>query len=251
MQRRPDGTTERWSYRDLWDRSVAVAQSLIACGLGQGRAGRRPHDQPGRVLARPCSAARWPAASRCRSARSPLRTNWTISSPNRPARCSCWSGTYSRRDFAQILRDLEPAIGTASPGGPASHRFPFLRRVAMVDSDIPMGAIEGWRSFLARGAKVPPEQVAARAAAVMPSDPGALFFSSGSTNKPKGILSAHRGVADPAVAHAATAGAGRRRPHLDGQRIFLVRQFCHGDRWNAFGRRHAGAPADVSTGSSA
>jgi fatty-acyl-CoA synthase len=29
----------------------------------------------------------------------------------------------------------------------------------------------------------------------MPSDPGALFFSSGSTNKPKAILSTHRGVA--------------------------------------------------------
>src|SRR5580704_7285464 len=36
VQRRPDGTTERWSYRDLWDRSVEVAQSLIACGLGKG-----------------------------------------------------------------------------------------------------------------------------------------------------------------------------------------------------------------------
>ena len=27
VQRRPDGTMERWSYRDLWDRSVEVASA--------------------------------------------------------------------------------------------------------------------------------------------------------------------------------------------------------------------------------
>jgi acyl-CoA synthetase (AMP-forming)/AMP-acid ligase II len=37
--------------------------------------------------------------------------------------------------------------------------------------------------------------VAARAATNTPADPGALFFSSGSTARPKGILSSHRGVA--------------------------------------------------------
>ena len=40
----------------------------------------------------------------------------------------------------------------------------------------------------------PRELVEAGAAAVEPSDAAVLFFSSGSTSKPKGILSAHRGV---------------------------------------------------------
>ncbi len=57
------------------------------------------------------------------------------------------------------------------------------------------GAIEAWDDFLATGADIADAQVAARAATVSPADPGALFFSSGSTNRPKGILSAHRGVA--------------------------------------------------------
>ena len=36
VQRRPDGTMERWSYRDLWDRSIDVAKALVASGLGKG-----------------------------------------------------------------------------------------------------------------------------------------------------------------------------------------------------------------------
>ncbi|MEY2925529.1 MAG: hypothetical protein RL367_6, partial [Pseudomonadota bacterium] len=26
---------ERWSYNDLWDRAMAVARSLVACGVGK------------------------------------------------------------------------------------------------------------------------------------------------------------------------------------------------------------------------
>jgi len=66
--------------------------------------------------------------------------------------------------------------------------------VALVDNDQGLGAIEGWSSFLARGAGVSAERIDATAASVCPSDTAVLFFSSGSTGKAKGILSAHRGV---------------------------------------------------------
>ena len=55
--------------------------------------------------------------------------------------------------------------------------------------------IDTWDDFLARGHDEPRELIDATAEAVRPSDAGVLFFSSGSTSKPKGILSAHRGVA--------------------------------------------------------
>lgn len=45
-----------------------------------------------------------------------------------------------------------------------------------------------------RGALTCATRRCARAAAIAPSDSGVLFFSSGSTSKPKGILSAHLGV---------------------------------------------------------
>jgi len=105
-----------------------------------------------------------------------------------------------KKDFAAVLTGLEPEIGKAAPGALRSVGFPFLRRLAAVggpppDTAGPDGAIETWAGFLARGHDVPRELVEATAAAVRPSDPAALFFSSGSTSRPKGILNAHRGVA--------------------------------------------------------
>jgi acyl-coenzyme A synthetase/AMP-(fatty) acid ligase len=57
------------------------------------------------------------------------------------------------------------------------------------------GAIETWSEFLAHGRALPPAIVEATAATVQPSDAGMLFFSSGTSDKPKGILNSHRAVA--------------------------------------------------------
>jgi fatty-acyl-CoA synthase len=193
VQRRPDGCLERWSYRDLSDRSVAVARALIAVGLGKG----------GRVGVLMTNRAEFLSAvfgtALAGGTAVPLST---FSTPHEledlVARSACSVLLLERqvlkKDFAQILCELEPAIGSAVSGGLLSLKFPFLRHLAMLDSDAAKGAIENWDAFLAHGAGVPEPQVAARAAAVMPADPGMVFFSSGSTNKPKGILSAHRGV---------------------------------------------------------
>jgi len=100
-----------------------------------------------------------------------------------------------KKDFAAMLRALEPEIGGAGPGRLASQKFPFLRRLAMVAEGPADGAIETWSAFLAHGNAVSPVLVEATAARVTPADAAVIFFSSGSTGKPKGILSAHRGVA--------------------------------------------------------
>ena len=98
-----------------------------------------------------------------------------------------------KKDFAEMLIGLEPRLADGGPSELASMRFPYLRHLAMIDADEAEGAIEGWSTFLARGHAIPPELVEASADAVAPSDPGLLFFSSGSTGRAKGILSAHRG----------------------------------------------------------
>ena len=185
---------ERWSYRDLWDRSVEVAKALVACGLGKGeRVGVLMTNRAEFLSAVFGSALAGGTSVPLSTFSTPHELEYLL------ARSACSILILERRvlkkDFAQILCDLEPAIGTASAGALTSLKFPFLRHLAMVDSDTARGAIESWGIFLARGAKVPTGQVEARAEAVTPADPAALFFSSGSTNKPKGILSAHRGVA--------------------------------------------------------
>jgi acyl-CoA synthetase (AMP-forming)/AMP-acid ligase II len=194
VQRHPDGTMERWSYRDLWDRSIEVAKALVACGLAKG-------ERVGVLMTN--RAEFLSAAFGTALAGGIVAPLSTFSTPHEleylAASSACSVLLFQRRvlkkDFAQMLRALEPAICTAAPARLASLRFPFLRHLAMVDSDTPMGAIETWDAFLARGGGVSLAHIEARAATVYPSDPGALFFSSGSTNRPKGILSAHRGVA--------------------------------------------------------
>jgi acyl-CoA synthetase (AMP-forming)/AMP-acid ligase II len=98
------------------------------------------------------------------------------------------------KDFTAMLTALEPDIANAEPGALLSPKFPFLRRLVVVDDDKPVGAIESWQHFLAHGAAVWDERVDARADTVRPSDPAMLLFSSGSTGKPKGIMNSHRGI---------------------------------------------------------
>ena len=100
--------------------------------------------------------------------------------------------TVGKKDFAAVLTELEPSIGAGTAGPLRSARYPFLRRLVVVGEPAP--GVETWDEFLAHGADQPRELVEATAAAVQPSDPALLFFSSGSTSKPKGVLNAHRGV---------------------------------------------------------
>jgi acyl-coenzyme A synthetase/AMP-(fatty) acid ligase len=97
------------------------------------------------------------------------------------------------KDFSEILAELEPQFANGAGTELSSLRFPYLRHVAAINGG--QGQIEDWPDFLARASKIPQSLVDATEASVTPADPGALFFSSGTTSKPKGILSAHRGVA--------------------------------------------------------
>jgi fatty-acyl-CoA synthase len=191
---RPDGSMERWTYLDLWNRSVDVAKALVGAGLGKGeRVGILMTNRPEFLSAVFGSALAGGIAV-------PLSTFSTLHELEYLlAESACSILLFERRvlkkDFSRILWDLDSAIGMETASGLTSLRFPFLRSLAMLDSDVPIGAIDTWACFIARGAHLSEQQIAARAAAVTPADPGAVFFSSGSTGQPKGILSAHRGVA--------------------------------------------------------
>ncbi|GAA0336378.1 FadD3 family acyl-CoA ligase [Sphingomonas oligophenolica] len=194
VRRLADDTADRWSYAQLWDRSVEVAKALVACGLGKGeRVGVLMTNRAEFLTAVFGTALAGGVAAPLSSFSTANELEHLVAS----AACSVLllDRRVLKKDFTQMLCDLDRGIGSARPGALASIKFPYLRHLAMLDSDMPLGAIERWESFLARGAAVDPSIVEARAATVTPADPGMLFFSSGSTNKPKGILSAHRGVA--------------------------------------------------------
>jgi len=183
----------RWTYDELWQHSMEVARALVACGVGKGtRVGVLQTNRP-EFLASLFGAA---------LAGGVATTISTFYTPTELEQVLHMSGisvlllerSVLKKDFADIVTGLEPQIATAAPGELASLKFPFLRHLAMVDSDQGQGAIEGWSTFLARGKDVSDELVEAAMASVSPADPGILKFSSGSTGKAKGILSSHRGV---------------------------------------------------------
>ncbi|HSA51347.1 MAG TPA: class I adenylate-forming enzyme family protein [Yinghuangia sp.] len=187
-----DGVT-RWTYTDLWERSIEVARALRARGVGKGsRVGVLMTNRPEWVSAVFGTALAGGVAV----------TISTFSTPSELDHMLRVSGVsvllFERavltKDFAEVLTELEPQIGTAGSGTLQSTEFPFLRHLAMIGDAAPGTAIDTWDAFLARGAAEPRELVEATATAAQPSDAAVLFFSSGSTSRPKGILSAHRGV---------------------------------------------------------
>lgn len=188
-----DGEVLSWTYDELYARSLEVAKSLVALGTGKG-------SRVGILMTNRLeflSAAFGAALAGCVA--TPISTFFTPAELEVVLKASGVSvllleRRVLRKDFAEMLAGLEPDVLTSAPGELASLNFPFLRYAAMIDSEEPLGMIEGLGAFLARGSGVSEDLVLAASDAVAPSDPGILLFSSGSTGKAKGILSAHRAV---------------------------------------------------------
>jgi len=187
-----NGERIAWSYRRLLEEARSVARALLACGTGKGtRVGVLMTNRPeflsgvwGVALAGGVATA--------------LNTFSTKAEFEHMLTASGVSVLLMERrvlskDFAAMLAEIEPLVVTSMRGELASTTLTFLRHVAAIGGG--EGAIEDWEQFLRRGDAVSPALLEAAAATITPADPAVLFFSSGSTAKPKGILSNHRAVA--------------------------------------------------------
>jgi fatty-acyl-CoA synthase len=172
------GTRVSWSYADLWAKANAVARSLIATGIGKGtRVGILMTNRPEFISATFGTALAGGVATTISTFSTPAELEYLLQVSG--VSVLLLERQVLKKDFAQIVADFDPA------------GLPFLSDVVSIGGG---AGTADWEAFLARGVDIDPAQVDARAATNTPADPGALFFSSGSTARPKGILSSHRGV---------------------------------------------------------
>ena len=193
----PEGAI-RWSYANLWERSLEVARALLAAGAGKGtRVGILMTNRPEFVAAVFGIALAGGVTVTLSTFSTPSELEYLLQS-------SCvdtllFESRVSKKEFSEVLNELEPRITSCKPGQLVSTKFPFLRRLAMVDATLrstaESGAIHTWREFLQLGSATSPQQVQQTAATVTPADIGVLFFSSGTTSLPKGIFHSQRAVA--------------------------------------------------------
>lgn len=192
---------ERWSYRDLWDRSVEVAKALIASGVTRGtRVGILMTNRPEYLSALFGTAMAGGVSVVLSTFSTPAELDYLLSVS--AVSTLLFEDRVLKKDFVAILAELEPTIRDAAAAKIVSVKYPYLTRLVCLDGVTAqgepgldpkkIGAIETWGAFLQQGESVSNDVAEARSALVTPTDDGALFFSSGTTNLPKGILHAQR-----------------------------------------------------------
>lgn len=192
---------ERWRYQDLWDRSVEVAKALIAVGVTRGtRVGilMTNRSEYLSTLFGTTMAGGVPVVLSTFSTPAELEYLLGVSAIS----ILIYEDRVLKKDFTAMMAVMEPRLLEAAAGEIHSDRFAFLKHMvslegvtALAEPELDpasVAAIDSWNTFLGRAAGVSDAVVAARAAMAHPYDDGGLFFSSGTTSLPKGILHSQR-----------------------------------------------------------
>jgi HIP---CoA ligase len=110
-------------------------------------------------------------------------------------------------DYLEVLREAGGGGDEDRPVG-ALPALSLVVRVPIEGGDAGEAAVVRWEEFLARGEEVDPAAAAARRQAVGPDDIADVLFTSGTTGRPKGAMSAHRQTIAVAEAWAECAEVG-------------------------------------------
>jgi fatty-acyl-CoA synthase len=190
----PSGPVTSYRYADVWDEACAVARALLARGVTkETRVGLLATNRPEWVTA---AFGIFLAGGTCvalSTFASPAELEYQLRVAD--VALLIFERAVLKRDFAAELVGLCPEIDTA-PREVHSARLPFLRHLVCI-GDLPTAgrAFEPWSDFLRTGTLALAPLVEAIGAQISPVDRALVFFSSGSTAKPKAIAHMHRAAA--------------------------------------------------------
>jgi fatty-acyl-CoA synthase len=189
-----------WTYDELLARSIEVAAALIGSGLGRdARVGILMTNRPEFIAALFGTAVAGGVPVALSTFSTPSELDYLLKASQ--VSLLLFEQHVLSKDFHRMMAELEPAILGSGPGELSSERFPFLRHLVSLggvqgcgEPLLPAagGAVESWEAFLARRSSISDALVLARADTVGPGDIGGIFFSSGTTSQPKGIVHAQR-----------------------------------------------------------
>ncbi len=164
------------TFTEVRDRMLAVAASLIECGIAPGD----------RVALWAPNSAVWISAALGILASAaqlvPLNTRFTA------------------REVAQVCRTVDPALLLVANGFMGRDHLAELRSespelgVTNNAVQLPLPGEEHrpeWDAFLSRGSKVGPDAPLARIASIGPDDVSDVMLTSGTTGAPKGVMLRH------------------------------------------------------------
>lgn len=203
---------DRLTYTQLRDEASNLARGLLALGV-------RPGDRVASLISnRPEFLITCLAVAKVGAVFAPLNTwhqprelGWSIRHLEPVAVIA--EASFLKRDYAQDLKGLIPALARSEPGDLRDPAWPWLRSVTFLGPRQP-GAFT-WSELCDLGRAVSPERLAAAQRAVRPDQILHILYTSGSTAEPKGVMLNHRGTVENCF------NIGERRALASGDLVWL------------------------------
>ena len=183
---------ERLTYAALRARVDALARAFLTLGVARGdRVAVLLPNRPEWLLTALAAARLGAVTAAISTFSAPREIAWTLE--HAQPRVLVTMEAFRGRAYLGPLYELCPELARAAPGALKSERLPELRAVVSID-DRRHDGVYRWDEAMALASAVGAGRLATATAAVRPTDPCYLLYTSGSTATPKGVILAHDGV---------------------------------------------------------